>query len=38
MHEAMEWLRRCEHFRSESLDRFVAYAESKDTEARRRGR
>jgi DNA-binding transcriptional ArsR family regulator len=38
MREAMEWLRRCEHFRSESLDRFVAYAESKDTEARRRGR
>ena len=38
MREAMEWLRRYEHFWSESLDRLAAYAERKDTEARRRGR
>jgi DNA-binding transcriptional ArsR family regulator len=38
MREAMEWLRRYEHFWSGSLDRLAAYAESKETEARRRGR
>jgi len=38
MREAMEWLRRYEHFWSASLDRLAAYAESKDTEARKRGR
>jgi len=38
MREAMEWLRRYEHFWSGSLDRLAAYAESRDTEARRRGR
>jgi DNA-binding transcriptional ArsR family regulator len=38
MREALEWLRRYEHFWSRSLDRLTAYAESKDTEARRRGR
>ena len=38
MREAMEWLRRYEHFWSGSLDRLAAYAERKDAEARRRGR
>jgi DNA-binding transcriptional ArsR family regulator len=38
MREAMEWLRRYEHFWSTSLDRLAAYAENKDTEARKRGR
>jgi DNA-binding transcriptional ArsR family regulator len=38
MREAVEWLRRYEHFWSGSLDRLAAYAESRDTEARRRGR
>jgi DNA-binding transcriptional ArsR family regulator len=38
MREAMEWLRRYEHFWSGSLDRLADYAERKDTEARRRGR
>jgi DNA-binding transcriptional ArsR family regulator len=38
MREAMEWLRRYEHFWSGSLDRLATYAESKETEARRRGR
>src|SRR5271170_6923149 len=38
MREAMEWLRRYERFWSARLDRLAAYAESKETEARRRGR
>jgi len=38
MREAMEWLRRYQHFWSGSLDRLAAYAESKQNEARRRGR
>ena len=38
MREAMEWLRRYERFWSSSLDRLTRYAESKETEARRRGR
>jgi DNA-binding transcriptional ArsR family regulator len=38
MREAVEWLRRYEHFWSASLDRLAAYAESEDTEARRAGR
>ena len=38
MREAMEWLRRYERFWSSSLDRLTAYAESKELEARRKGR
>ena len=38
MREAMEWLRRYERFWSSSLDRLTTYAESKEAEARRRGR
>jgi len=38
MREAMEWLRRYEHFWSGSLDRLVAYAESQESQARNRGR
>jgi hypothetical protein len=38
MREAMEWLRRYERFWSSSLDRLTAYAESKEDEARRKGR
>jgi len=38
MREAVAWLRRYEHFWSGSLDRLATYAESKETEARRRGR
>ena len=38
MREAMEWLRRYQHFWSGSLDWLAAYAESKQNEARRRGR
>jgi DNA-binding transcriptional ArsR family regulator len=38
MREAMEWLRRYERFWSAGLDRLSAYAESKETEARRKGR
>jgi DNA-binding transcriptional ArsR family regulator len=38
MREVMEWLRRYERFWSEGLDRLAAYAESKETEARKRGR
>ena len=38
MREAMDWLRRYEHFWSSSLDRLTAYAESKEAEARRKGR
>jgi DNA-binding transcriptional ArsR family regulator len=36
MREAMDWLRRSERFWSKSLDRLAAYAESKETEARKR--
>ena len=38
MREAMDWLRRYEHFWAASLDRLAAYAESKEAEARRGGR
>ena len=38
MREAMEWLRRYERFWSGSLDRLTSYAESKEAEARRKGR
>jgi DNA-binding transcriptional ArsR family regulator len=38
MKEAMDWLRRYERFWSGSLDRLVAYAESKEAEARKKGR
>jgi len=36
MKEAMDWLSRYEHFWSKSLDRLAAYAESKETQARKR--
>jgi DNA-binding transcriptional ArsR family regulator len=38
MREAMEWLRRYERFWSGSLDRLASYAESKEADARRKGR
>ena len=38
MREAMDWLRRYERFWSGSLDRLAAYAESKESEARKKGR
>src|SRR5580704_8620469 len=38
MREAMEWLRRYERFWSSSLDRLTRYAESKEANARRKGR
>src|SRR5882762_3355626 len=38
MREAIEWLRRYERFWSGSLDRLAAYAESKESEARKKGR
>jgi DNA-binding transcriptional ArsR family regulator len=38
MREAVEWLRRYERFWSGSLDRLTRYAESKESEARRKGR
>ena len=38
MKEAMDWLRRYERFWSKSLDRLVAYAESKEAEARTKRR
>ena|ERR1700722_20724047 len=38
MREAVEWLRRYERFWSGSLDRLASYAESKEAEARRKGR
>jgi DNA-binding transcriptional ArsR family regulator len=38
MRDAMEWLRRYERFWSKSLDRLAAYAERKETEARRKRR
>ncbi|MGA9838522.1 MAG: metalloregulator ArsR/SmtB family transcription factor [Gemmatimonadaceae bacterium] len=36
--EAMGWLRRYDRFWSSSLDRLAKYAESKEAEARRKGR
>src|SRR5215813_926407 len=36
--EAMDWLRRYERFWSSSLDRLAAYAERKETEARKKRR
>ena len=36
MREAMDWLRRYERFWSKSLDRLVALAERKETEARKK--
>ena len=36
--EAMDWLRRYERFWSASLDRFAAYAESKEAEMQEKGR
>jgi DNA-binding transcriptional ArsR family regulator len=38
MREAMDWLQRYQRFWSRSLDRLAAYAERKDTEARKKGR
>jgi DNA-binding transcriptional ArsR family regulator len=38
MREAMDWLRRYERFWSKSLNRLAAYAESKEAEARKKGR
>src|SRR6516225_9331133 len=38
MREAMEWLRRYERFWSKRLDRLAAYANSKETEARKKSR
>ena len=38
MAEAMDWLRRYERFWSKSLDRLVAYAESREAEARKKKR
>jgi len=38
MKDAMDWLARYEHFWSKSLDRLAAYAERKETEAKRRRR
>jgi DNA-binding transcriptional ArsR family regulator len=38
MKAAMDWLRRYERFWSGSFDRLAAYAESKEAEARKKGR
>ncbi len=38
MRQAMEWLRCYERFWSSRLDRLAGYAESKEAEARRKGR
>jgi DNA-binding transcriptional ArsR family regulator len=38
MREAMDWLRRYEHFWSVSLDRLTAYAESEEARARSKGK
>src|SRR5450755_1827780 len=38
MREAMDWLRRYERFWSKSLYRLAAFAESKEAEARKKGR
>ena len=37
MREAMDWLRRYEHFWSLRLDRLAAYAEGKEAEMREKG-
>jgi hypothetical protein len=37
MREAIDWLRRYEHFWSLSLDRLAAYAEGKEAEMREKG-
>ena len=38
MREALEWLRRYEHFWAVRLDQLTAYAESEEARARSRGR
>jgi DNA-binding transcriptional ArsR family regulator len=38
MREALDWLRRYEHFWSASLDRLAAYAEGKEAEAKENDR
>jgi DNA-binding transcriptional ArsR family regulator len=38
MRIAMDWLQRYQHFWSRSLASLAAYAEGKDTEARKKGR
>jgi DNA-binding transcriptional ArsR family regulator len=38
MREAVDWLQRYERFWSSSLDRLASYAESKEAEARKKGR
>jgi hypothetical protein len=38
MREDMDWLRRYERFWSKSLDRLAAYAETRETEARKKRR
>jgi DNA-binding transcriptional ArsR family regulator len=38
MREAVNWLRRYERFWSGSLDRLATYAESREAQARKRGR
>jgi DNA-binding transcriptional ArsR family regulator len=38
MREALEWLQRYERFWSSSLDRLTAYAESQESESRRKDR
>jgi DNA-binding transcriptional ArsR family regulator len=38
MREALDWLRRYERFWSKSLDRLAAYAETKEADARKKGR
>jgi DNA-binding transcriptional ArsR family regulator len=38
MREALDWLQRYQRFWSRTLDRLSAYAERKDTEARKKGR
>ena len=38
MREAMDWLRRYERFWSKSLDRLAVFAESKESEARKKRR
>jgi DNA-binding transcriptional ArsR family regulator len=38
MREAMDWLQRYERYWSSSLDRLASYAQSKEAEARKKGR
>lgn len=38
LRDAVDWLRRYERFWSASLDRLVKYAESREAEARRKGK